>query len=73
MSQYSHMSRDQILDVLYREILAARLKVTLDRELNRPTSEMVMRLSNMKLPPHNPVLRAKYQVILPKKVVRSRL
>ncbi|QSZ47914.1 hypothetical protein AYX22_05505 [Arthrobacter sp. D5-1] len=36
---------------LRREILAARLKVTLDEQLNRKTSPTVKRLSEMKLPP----------------------
>ncbi|KIA72657.1 hypothetical protein ANMWB30_24250 [Arthrobacter sp. MWB30] len=36
---------------LRREILAARLKVTLDEQLNRKTSPTVRRLSEMKLPP----------------------
>ncbi|POH75188.1 hypothetical protein CVS27_00825 [Arthrobacter glacialis] len=48
---YDPENRDQIFDTLRREILAARLKVTLDRELKRETSEMVMRLAGMKLPP----------------------
>lgn len=48
---YYPENRGQVFDTLRREILAARLKVTLDRELKRETSEMVMRLAGMKLPP----------------------
>lgn len=43
--------REQIFDTLRREILAARLKVTLDEQLHRETSSTVKRLSRMKLPP----------------------
>ncbi|MHA7218897.1 hypothetical protein ACX80L_08375 [Arthrobacter sp. MDT1-48-3] len=43
--------KDQVFDTLRREILAARLKVTLDEQLKRPTSVEVQRLSQMKLPP----------------------
>lgn len=50
-SKYSGMSKDQLFDILRREILAARLKVTLDEQLNRETSDTVRRLANMKLPP----------------------
>lgn len=38
-------------DALRREILAARLKVTLDGQLTRPTSNAVRRLAEMALPP----------------------
>lgn len=48
---YDPENRDQVFDTLRREILAARVKVTLDKELNRPTSDTVKRLAGMKLPP----------------------
>ena len=44
-------AKDQIFDTLRREILAARLKVTLDEELGRDTSPTVTRLAKTKLPP----------------------
>lgn len=44
-------TKDQVFATLRREILAARLKVTLDEQLGRETSPTVIRLSNMKLPP----------------------
>lgn len=40
----------QLFDRLFREILAARLKVTLDEQLNRETSDTVKALAGMKLP-----------------------
>ncbi|MDR6436870.1 hypothetical protein J2790_002013 [Paenarthrobacter nicotinovorans] len=43
--------KEQVFKKLRREILAARLKVTLDEQLNRKTSPTVKRLSEMKLPP----------------------
>ncbi|WP_420178833.1 hypothetical protein [Paenarthrobacter sp. TA1.8] len=43
--------KEQVFKKLRREILAARLKVTLDQQLNRETSPTVKRLSEMKLPP----------------------
>ncbi|MGP0223236.1 MULTISPECIES: hypothetical protein [unclassified Paenarthrobacter] len=42
--------KDQVFRKLRREILAARLKVTLDEQLKRPTSPTVKKLSEMKLP-----------------------
>ncbi|MCP1413685.1 hypothetical protein [Paenarthrobacter sp. A20] len=42
--------KDQVFRKLRREILAARLKVTLDEQLKRPTSPTVKKLSAMKLP-----------------------
>lgn len=48
---YDPENRDQVFDTLRREILAAQVKVTLDNELNRPTSDTVKRLAGMKLPP----------------------
>ncbi|POH75187.1 hypothetical protein [Arthrobacter glacialis] len=48
---YDPENRDQVFDTLRREILAAQVKVTLDKELNRPTSDTVKRLAGMKLPP----------------------
>jgi hypothetical protein len=49
--RYNPARKDQVFDTLRREILAARLKVTLDEQLHRETSETVKRLSEMKLPP----------------------
>lgn len=43
--------KEEVFDTLRREILAARLKVTLDEQLKRPTSPTVKRLAGMKLPP----------------------
>lgn len=42
---------NQVFAMLRREILAARLKVTLDNQLGRETSPTVIRLAKMKLPP----------------------
>ncbi|TYC95856.1 hypothetical protein FQ377_14595 [Arthrobacter echini] len=42
--------KEQLLRQLHREILAARLKVTLDRELGRETSSAVRSLARIKLP-----------------------
>lgn len=44
--------RDQMLGALRREILAARLKVTLDEQLGRETSAAVKLLAGMKLLSH---------------------
>ena len=49
--KYNPDRKDQVFDTLRREILAARLKVTLDEQLKRETSPTVKRLSQMKLPP----------------------
>ena len=43
--------KDRIFDTLRREILAARLKTTLDGQLHRQTSRTVERLAQMQLPP----------------------
>ena len=43
--------KEQVFDILRREILTARLKVTLDEQLGRGTSPTVIRLSKMQLPP----------------------
>jgi hypothetical protein len=48
---YDPANRDEVLATLRREILAARLKVTLDAQLGRKTSPKVKLLSEMKLPP----------------------
>ncbi|MGJ9426405.1 hypothetical protein ACHABX_11260 [Nesterenkonia halotolerans] len=48
---YDPNNRDEVQTVLRREIRAARLKVTLDRHLNRPTSDAVKRLASLELPP----------------------
>lgn len=44
-------TKDRVFATLRREILAARLKVTLDGQLRRETSPTVIRLSNMAFPP----------------------
>lgn len=44
-------TRDQVFATLRREILAARLKVTLDEQLDRETSPTVKHLAGMKPPP----------------------
>ncbi|WP_354191377.1 hypothetical protein [Arthrobacter sp. UYCu712] len=43
--------KEQVFATLRREILAARLKVVLDEQLNRETSPTVKALAQMKLPP----------------------
>lgn len=48
---YDPTNKEQVFATLRREILAARLKVTLDEQLGRETSQTVIRLSKMKLPP----------------------
>jgi hypothetical protein len=48
---YDPANRDEVLATLRREILAARLKVTLDAQLGRRTPPKVKLLSEMKLPP----------------------
>jgi hypothetical protein len=48
---YDPTNKDQVFATLRREILAARLKVTLDEQLNRETSPTVKALAGMKLPP----------------------
>lgn len=49
--KYNPANKEQVMNTLRREILAARLKVTLDEQLGRETSQTVKRLSKMKLPP----------------------
>lgn len=49
--KYDPTNKDQVYRTLRREILAARLKVTLDERLNRETSPEVLALSIMTLPP----------------------
>lgn len=49
--RYDPTNRAQVFATLRREILAGRLKVTLDEQLNRPTSPKVKLLAQMKLPP----------------------
>lgn len=48
---YDPENRREVFDILRSQILAARLKVTLDEKQSRETSPMVMRLSKMELPP----------------------
>lgn len=43
--------KEQLLRTLRREIFAAEMKVILDKELGRETSEIVKRLAALKLPP----------------------
>lgn len=50
--------KNQMFDRLRREILAARLKVTLDEQLKRETSPTVKALADMKLPSTNRIYRA---------------
>ncbi|MHA7271371.1 hypothetical protein [Arthrobacter sp. HLT1-20] len=57
---YDPAHKGEVFDTLRREILAARLKVTLDQELKRETSPTVKRLAGMKLPP---IVRKPYQII----------
>lgn len=47
---YDHLSSDEVLSALRQEILAARLKVTLDEELGRETSDVIIELSKMNAP-----------------------
>ena len=47
---YDPTNKEQVFATLRREILAARLKVTLDEQLNRETSPTVKPLGKMKLP-----------------------
>jgi hypothetical protein len=49
--KYDPTSKEQLFETLRREVLAARLKATLDEQLGRETSPTVQRLSKMKLPP----------------------
>lgn len=49
-SEYSGKSKTEMYGILRREIRAARLKVTLDKNLGRETSDTVKKLANMKLP-----------------------
>lgn len=57
---YGLSRKDQVFDTLRREILAARLKVTLDEQLGRKTSPTVKRLAKTKLPP---IVRPQYRVV----------
>lgn len=49
-TNYRQFSGRPLSNVLRREIRKARLKVTLDRELGRPTSDEVKLLAAMDLP-----------------------
>lgn len=49
-TKYRQYGTRPLSNVLRREILAARLKVTLDQELGRTTSDQVKRLAAMDLP-----------------------
>jgi hypothetical protein len=57
---YDPARKGEVFDTLRREILAARLKVTLDQELKRETSPTVKRLAGMKLPP---IVRPSHQIV----------
>lgn len=50
-AQYNAKSKAEMFHILRREILAARLKITVDKKSGRPTSEKVRRLAAMELPP----------------------
>ncbi|MCH8560344.1 hypothetical protein [Nesterenkonia sp. DZ6] len=50
-AQYDLKSKAEIFYILRREILAARLKISLDKKFGRPTSEKVRRFAAMDLPP----------------------
>lgn len=52
-TRFDHMSTQELFDILRGEILAARLKVALDEELNRSSTQMQKRLAGMSLPPEN--------------------
>lgn len=49
--KYKPASKDEVFSTLRREILAARLMVILDGQLNRDISTTVIRLAGMKLQP----------------------
>lgn len=49
--RYDPSSKGQMIRTLRREIMAARLKVALDKELKRETSATVISLAGMILPP----------------------
>lgn len=49
--------KQQMFERLRREILAARLKVTLDEQFKRETSPTVKALAGMKLPPATTIIR----------------
>ena len=48
---YDRSRKDQVSGTLRLEILAARLKITVDAKLGEHTSETVKKLANMTLPP----------------------
>ena len=48
---YDPTNRAQVVVEVRREILAARLRVTIDERLGRETPPVLLRLSRMKLPP----------------------
>ncbi|MGJ9426853.1 hypothetical protein ACHABX_13545 [Nesterenkonia halotolerans] len=50
-SKYAGLSKEQMFDILRREILAARLKITLDMRQGRTTPPEVQGLAAMELPP----------------------
>lgn len=60
-TKYSPAQREQLLNTLRNEILSARLKVTLDKELGRSTSAAVKRLASIDPPPLSPTQFARPQ------------
>lgn len=56
---YDPENRREVFDELRSQILAARLKATLDERQYRETSPTVMRLSKLELPP---IVEARYCV-----------
>lgn len=52
---YDPNNRAEVIKTLRQEIQAAQLKVVLDRELGRKTSEAVKKLATMDLPSEDPI------------------
>lgn len=69
--------KDQVFITLRREVLAARLKITLDEQLGRETSPTVIRLSKMKLPPiartYDPTSKEQVFATLRREILAARL
>ncbi|WP_218220423.1 hypothetical protein [Nesterenkonia sp. Act20] len=49
--QYAKKSKAEMFHILRREILTARLRATVDKQLHRPTPDKVRRVAAMELPP----------------------
>lgn len=60
--------KDALFAQLRRNILIARLKVSLDKELNRPTTAKQKALAEMKLPP----MRSKQTYVSPRSAAKSK-